>query len=330
VLIRQTARNAKASRSRMLVSPIAHVGQVIVERALEPARLVLRRPVGVHEGQHPVAARGRRQLDPHLDPYGFGGEVSGIGARHIRFPVRAVPGRQLLQGPRPVEGHVGIIRLGEGAFVEVVELRRGLPVLEDADDTELAAVPQDRLADAVPATEQPLVVLLTQHDHGLRALVRSRIPAAPVFEGHVEHREEVRRRGAGHDGHRRLLAGSAVQHAQELGHHRLVPRDVRAHEIGSVPVGELERGQGRMVRVRRLSGVPGIHGHRIQHTALPPDRIAGHRVVDGERHDAGADAERDGADHQRGESGRAPEALRGEAQVIRDHARASSVGRRRS
>src|SRR6185437_6300983 len=149
-------------------------------RTLEPARLALRGPVGVHEGQHPIAARGRRQLDPHLDPYGFGGEVPRVGARRIRLPITAVSGGQLLQGPRPAEGYEGTVPLCERALVQIVELWRGLPLLEDADDAELAAVPQDRLSDAVATAEHALVALVTQHDHGLRTPVGGRVPAATV------------------------------------------------------------------------------------------------------------------------------------------------------
>ena len=47
--------------------------------------------------------------------------------------------------------------------------------------------------------------------------------------------------------------------------------------------------------------------------------VAGHEPVDGQRRDAYADAERDGADHESREHGVAAQALEGEAEVVGEH-----------
>src|SRR5262249_42224675 len=68
-----------------------------------------------------------------------------------------------------------------------------------------------------------------------------------------------------------------------------------------------------------------IQLHEVEVGALAGDRVGRQHVEHGERGHAGADAERDRDDHERGQRDVAPEAAAGEVEVVREHGGSSQA-----
>ncbi len=299
------------------VQPLHHVAQAHVRRALEAAGLTLLAGV-VLQVAAVVIGLARVHLGPVLQP-GAGGVhriavAVGVFAEAVHVAVAAQ-----LQVHRGRHRQQQIFVLAEAAGGEVEELRFGIPFLHHADDAEALAIHADVLADAVAALVQLVVQGLGDDHHACAAVVVLAGPGTAVLHRHVEHREEISRGPARID--RERLQGAAV---------RLDGAAAAAHQRLALGLGFAQQGfaiEAGHLRIGFLAGHVATAGARIelhveQAIALVRDRIAGEHVEDGQGGHRGADAQRDGNHHQRGQDLVAAEAARRQSGVVGEHGRA--------
>src|SRR5882724_13498066 len=178
----------------VVLEPLVHSRKAVVPGSRKSPRLALLSPVGVKESLHPRSGLRVRQLDPHLYPRRLGPQQLLESIHLLELPVLGFPGGAQLQCLAPAPRNVRRLRFVEMTPREIIEARLRLPLFEHADDAKVLVVPADGAADAVHATEQPLVEIVTENDDRLRAGIRSGVPTTTVAERHLEHRKEI---GAG-------------------------------------------------------------------------------------------------------------------------------------
>ena len=260
------------------------------------------------------------QLHPELDPHAVAVDEVLEVVDLLVAPAIGVAGALHLELRADAVRHEQLLDLVERAVVQVVELRRRRPLVEHADDLEVVAVEPHGLADAVGAAEGLVVGLLRQHHDHLRGVVRRLVPAGAVLERHVEHAEEILGRRASLDEERRDAAlRRRLDHERRLAHHHFAVRDVGRVQRLRVAIRQLRRRQLRVVVAPGVVRIPAVERDRIEHVVAMRDRVAGHQPVHGQRRDAHADADRDRADHQRGQHRIAAQALESDTEVVGKH-----------
>ena len=233
--------------------------------------------------------------------------------------------RALIDLQRTLERHEHVLRLaevagrvavGETAAGNGVELRRGSPRLEHADDAHVA-VPEAQGATHAVFTAEKLVVEIGGDHCDARALgIVLRRPRSAILERHREHRKEIR--GGGQHGEHQGRHVRLRRRGLELAVHdqRLAIRTMRAPQIHRRPVVELV---GRLAVVAAVRRGIRIHLRIEQVRAAPGQRIAGKQVHHRQRGHGRADAHRDRQHHQHGEHAVALQAAQREVEVVAEH-----------
>ena len=143
------------------------------------------------------------------------------------------------------------------------------------------------------------------------------VPAGPVQERYIEHREEVGRRGADLELDRSGVLALRFGDPARLVARHLAQRPAGVVERFRVHVGQLQRGFVRLLV--GLGGIPVIELNVIQDVILVGDRVVAHDVTDRDDGHAGADADRDRGHHQGAQCRVGADAQYAELQIVSKH-----------
>jgi hypothetical protein len=147
--------------------------------------------------------------------------------------------------------------------------------------------------------EQFAVELGVEHDHPRALLVLLRGPATTGTERHVEHRKEVRRDVVSGLEERSQRTLQGTDRRRTRGHRGLPIRAMGTQQVHRIRPGQVAVGRtvlGALVAHQRA----GVELRHKQLHATAGQWIARHHMQHGDHGHAGADAQADGKDHQRG------------------------------
>ncbi len=310
-----------AGHHAVVVQPLHQTAQARVLRPHDASQRSLLRGVAIQElpvcgdlagiaELHPQAHPCARRVLQMARPFGHvpAGELLEIAV--VEFEAGEERREHILRLAVELRG----VAIGEAPAGHGVEHRRRTPRLQHADDAHVRVAQAQHLADTVAAAEQLAVEIVGDHRHPRMPRIVVRAPAAAVAERHVEHGEEIAGGGkhARHQG-RQIDPGRAQSH-RAVHHQRLAVGAPRAPQVHCRLV--IHHVQRLLEIARRRIAV---HLRIEQRAAAGGHRIAGEQMHHGQRGHAGADAHRDGNDHQRGEHLVALEAAQGQIQVIAEH-----------
>ncbi len=306
----------------VVVEPLHQATQTRVVGMGDAAKRLLLLGIAGHEATIASNLVRAIQLNPQSDP--FAGRVHQMTRLIRHMPAGELPEIAIVDLEAAGERREDILRLGikvrclavgETTASHHVELWRRPPWFQHADDAHIGIAQLQRPSHAVGTAKKLVVEVGRDHRHPCVFLIVLRLPAAAVLERHVEHREEIRCRRQHHLHQRRKTRLRRTHLELAVDDQRLPIRTVRSPQIHRRVIVHHVHG----VFVAEVGGGVCIHLRIKQHATFTWERITGQQVHHRQRGHAGADADRDGDDHQGRQHLVALQTARCQIQVIAKH-----------